>query len=94
MTNYRYTAVLATISNSFCDAILDYAVNRFNVHKVMFLTTCIGFLVQLIIGMITGIYCTMAAVPYIAFFAHSFWICLFCKVAEIHTDCTSRIGDV
>ena len=38
MTNYRYTAVLATISNSFCDAILDYAVNRFNVHKVMFLT--------------------------------------------------------
>ena len=66
MINYRYTAVLATISNSFCDAILDYAVNRFNVHKVMFLTTCIGFLGQLIIGMITGIYCTMAAVPYIA----------------------------
>lgn len=74
MTNYRYTAVLATISNSFCDAVLDYAVNRFNVHKVMFLTTCIGFLGQLLIGMVAGIYCTMAAVPYVVI--HSLLILL------------------
>lgn len=74
MTNYRYTAVLATISNSFCDAVLDYAVNRFNVQKVMFLTTCIGFLGQLIIGIFTGIYCTMAAIPYVAL--HSLLILL------------------
>ena len=50
MSNQRYTAVLATLFGSCSDATLDYAVGRYNVHRMVFLLTVIAFIGQLIIG--------------------------------------------
>jgi len=36
--NYRNTAVIATISNSLSDAVLDYTVNKFNYNSVIIWT--------------------------------------------------------
>lgn len=66
MTNYRYTAVWATVFGSCSDATLDYAVNRYNVHRMVFLLTLIAFIGQLIVGAFIGIKCTFAALPYVA----------------------------
>ena len=66
MTNYRYTAVLATFFGSSSDAMLDYAISRHNVHQTVFLLTLIAFIGQLIIGAFIGINCTLAALPYVA----------------------------
>lgn len=66
MTNYRYTAVWATIFGSSSDAMLDYAISRHNVHRTVFLLTLVAFIGQLIIGAFIGIKCTMAALPYVA----------------------------
>lgn len=63
--DYRYTAVFATISNSFSDAVLDYAVNRYNYHKVLLYTSFIAFVIQLLYGLNTGIMFTYASVPYL-----------------------------
>ena len=65
MTNYRYTAVLATFFGSSSDAMLDYAISRHNVHQTVFLLTLIAFIGQLIIGAFIGINCTLAALPYV-----------------------------
>ena len=63
--DYRYTAVLATISNSFSDAVLDYAVNRYNYHKVLLFTSFIAFVIQLIYGLNVGITLTYSSIPYL-----------------------------
>lgn len=63
--NYRDTAVIATIANSFCDATLDYAVNRFNYHKVLLITTLIAFFGQFSAGIVTNLTFTLNALPYI-----------------------------
>lgn len=66
MSNQRYTAVLATLFGSCSDATLDYAVSRYNVHKMVFLLTLIAFIGQLVIGAAyTGIECTLKALPYV-----------------------------
>jgi len=65
MTNYRYTAVWATIFGSCSDATLDYAVTRYNVHRTVFFLNLIAFIGQLIIGAFIGIKCTFTALPYV-----------------------------
>lgn len=72
--NYRYTAVIATISNSLCDAVLDYAVNKFNYYKILLFTSIVAFLIQFAWGGFLGIEFTAAALPYI--FIHSFLVLL------------------
>ena len=67
MTDKRYTAVLATLFDSSADATLDYAITRYNIHKMVFLLTVIAFIGQLVIGAAyTGIDCTFQALPYVA----------------------------
>jgi len=67
MSNQRYTAIVATLFDSASDATLDYAVTRYNIHKMVFLLTLIAFIGQLIIGVAyTGIECTFRAFPYVA----------------------------
>ncbi len=63
--DYRYTAVGATIANSFSDAVLDYTVNRFNYHRVLLYTSCIAFVLQFLYGLNTGITLSFAAIPYL-----------------------------
>ncbi len=48
--NYRYTAVIATVSNSFCDAVLDYAVSRYDYYRVLLWTSFTAFVLQLCWG--------------------------------------------
>ena len=67
MTDKRYTAIVATLFDSAADATLDYAVTRYNIHKMVLLLTVIAFIGQLVIGAAyTGIECTLAALPYVA----------------------------
>ena len=67
MSNQRYTAIVATLFDSASDATLDYAVTRYNIHKMVFLLTVIAFIGQLVIGATyTGIECTLKALPYVA----------------------------
>lgn len=63
--NKRYTALISTISNSFCDFSLDYAINKFNVYKVLAITSFLAMLGQIIIGLVIGIDITLASLPYI-----------------------------
>ncbi len=74
MTNYRYTAVIATISNTFCDAILDYTVGFYNYYKVLLLTSMIAFVGQIGIGLYSGIAFSLSALPYV--FIHAVLILL------------------
>ena len=66
MLNYRFSAVMATVFDSVSDATLDYAVSRYNVHKMVFVLSLIAGIGQLLIGAFTGIACTFAALPYVA----------------------------
>ena len=82
--NYRNTAVIATISNSLSDAVLDYTVNKFNYNKVLLYTTFIAFILQLLYGLHTEIMVTYSSVPYLlihAFFILLGYIC-FVKALE------------
>ena len=63
--NKRYTAIISTISNSFCDFTLDYAINKYNMYKVLAFTTLLATLGQLIIGLIIGIKLTLVSLPFI-----------------------------
>ena len=62
MSSSRYTAIISSVSNSFCDSLLDYSVNRFNYHKVLFLTALTAALVQFWVGMVLGIAIPLASV--------------------------------
>ncbi len=78
MINSRYTAILATISNSFCDAVLDYAVNKFNLYKTLFLSALIASLFQSGLGLLTSITISASSLPYIllhAVFVLAGYIC-------------------
>lgn len=61
----RYTALISTIANSFCDFSLDYAVNKYNIYKVLSITSFTAMIGQIIIGLIMGIEITVAAIPFV-----------------------------
>lgn len=63
--NYRYTAVIATVSNSFCDAVLDYAVSRYDYYRVLFWTSFTAFVLQLCWGVATQISFSAASLPFV-----------------------------
>ena len=63
--NNRYTAVLATILLSFCDALVDYSINKFNFYKVLLLTSITAFCFHLAWGLTFGIEITLTSIPYI-----------------------------
>lgn len=82
--NYRYTAVLATLSNSFSDAVLDYTVNKFDYYKVLLYTSFFAFALQLLYGLNTEITVTYFSMPYLlvhAIFVLFGYIC-FVKALE------------
>lgn len=72
--DYRYTAVFATISNSFSNAVLDYAVNKYNYHRVLLYTSFVAFIIQLLYGLNLGIMLTYVSVPYLL--VHALFILL------------------
>ena len=65
LTNYRYTAIIATVSNAFCDTVLDYTVGFYNYYKVLLLTSMIAFIGQIGIGLYSGIAFSLSALPYV-----------------------------
>ncbi len=72
--NYRAVAAVATIANSCCDAVLDYAVNKFSYNKVLLCTSSVAFLIQLLYGINTGITATYSSLPWLLI--HAFFILL------------------
>ncbi|MBE6453077.1 MAG: hypothetical protein E7012_06290 [Alphaproteobacteria bacterium] len=72
--NYRYSAVIATIANSFSDALLDYSVNKYNYYKVLLYTSIVAFLLQYLFGALTDIEWTPESVPYL--FIHAILVLL------------------
>lgn len=63
--NYRYTAVIATVSNSFCDAVLDYAVSRYDYYRVLLWTSFTAFVLQLCWGVVTHISFSVVSLPFV-----------------------------
>ena len=92
MSDYRYTAVIATVSNSFCDAILDYSVNRFNYQKVLFLTCLVAFIGQVIIGLFTDISFTSASSLYIIIHAFLVLIGYICFIRSLEFIPIALVG--
>lgn len=65
LSAYRYTAIISTVANTFCDSLLDYSVNRFNYHKVLFLTALTAAIIQLGAGLFFGLAFPLESIPYI-----------------------------
>ena len=65
LSDYRYTAVISTVANTFCDSLLDYSVNRFNYHKVLFFTSLTAAIIQLGVGIFFGLAFPVESLPYI-----------------------------
>ncbi len=63
--NRRYTAIISTISNSFCDFSLDYAISKYNIYQVLFLTSFVAMIGQLIAGLVMGISFTLISIPFV-----------------------------
>lgn len=65
MSSNRYTAIISSISNSFCDSVLDYMVSRFNYYQVLFLTSLSAAFIQTTVGLINGISMPVASLWYV-----------------------------
>lgn len=66
LTPYRYTAIISSVANTFCDSLLDYSVNRFNYHKVLFLTALTAAIIQFAAGLFFGLAFPLESLLYIA----------------------------
>lgn len=63
--NKRITAVVSSISNSFCDFSLDIAVNKYSIYKILLYTSIISLFFQVLYAFYAGISVTVQAVPII-----------------------------
>ena len=61
----RLITVISSISNSLCDFTLDIAVNKYNTYKILFLTSIISFILQIIYALVFGISFTYQSLPII-----------------------------
>ena len=61
----RLITVISSISNSLCDFTLDIAINKYNTYKILFLTSIISFVLQIIYALIFGISFTYQSLPII-----------------------------
>ena len=57
--NKRITAVISSVSNSFCDFTLDIAVNKYSMYKVLLYTSIISLFFQILYAVYAGIYITV-----------------------------------
>lgn len=80
--NKRLPAIISTVSNSFCDFTLDFAVNKYNTYFILFGTALGSFLIQLIYGIINGIVITPSSIIYIIIYG----VCMLCGyVLYVHS---------
>lgn len=63
--NKRITAVVSSVSNSFCDFTLDIAVNKYSMYKVLLYTSIISLFFQILYAFYAGISITALAFPII-----------------------------
>ena len=63
--NKRITAVVSSVSNSFCDFTLDIAVNKYSMYKVLLYTSIISLFFQILYAFYAGISITTLAFPII-----------------------------
>lgn len=63
--NKRIAAVISSVVNSFCDFTLDIAINKYSTYKILFFTSLISLIFQIIYGLVIGIYVTLEAIPII-----------------------------
>lgn len=59
----RLITAISSISNAFCDFTLDIAVNKYNTYKVLFFTSIISLLIQVIYSFVFGIEFTYGSLP-------------------------------
>ena len=80
--NKRSPAIISTVSNSFCDFTLDFAVNKYNTYLILFGTALGSFLIQLMYGIINGIIITPSSIIYIIIYG----VCMLCGyVLYVHS---------
>lgn len=63
--NKRIPTIISTISNSFCDFTLDIAINKYNMYVILFGTALGSLIIQLIYGIINGIFFTVPSLIFI-----------------------------
>lgn len=63
--NKRIPTIISTISNSFCDFTLDIAINKYNMYVILFGTALGSLIIQLIYGIIKGIFFTVQSLIFI-----------------------------
>ena len=61
----RITVVISSIVNAFCDFTLDIAINKYSTYKILFCTSLISLVFQIIYGSLVGINVTLEAIPII-----------------------------
>lgn len=64
----RYAALLSTISNTFCDSTLDFAINKYKRYKVLLWTCFFAFIGQILFGLGMGFIVTPSSLPFIALY--------------------------
>jgi len=69
--NKRISAVISTISSSFCDFTLDIVVNKYNTSFILLWTTIGSFIIQLIYGCMVGISFTAESIIYVGIYGIS-----------------------
>lgn len=89
--NKRITAVISSISNSFCDFTLDIAVNKYSTYKVLLYTSIISLFFQILYAFYTGISITIQAIPIILIYGLTILLGYLCYINALkHTNRTCR----
>lgn len=78
--NKRITAVISSISNSFCDFTLDIAVNKYSTYKVLLYTSIISLFFQILYAFYTGISITIQAIPIILIYGLTILLGYLCYI--------------
>lgn len=92
MSNYRYTAIVATSFNALQDAVLDYSVNKFNYHKVLLLTSMVAMIVQASFGVFRDIVISLPSLPFVVIHALVILIGYICFIKSLKYIPVALVG--
>ena len=81
--NKKIFAFVSSIANTFCDFTLDIAINKYSVYKILFYTSLISFLFQVIYGLQAGIEFSLSSIPIILFYGIAMLLGYLCYVKSL-----------
>ena len=81
--NKKIFAFASSVANTFCDFTLDLAINKYSVYKILFYTSLISFLFQVIYGLQVGIEFNLSSIPIILFYGIAMLLGYLCYVKSL-----------